>query len=174
MNRSEQDEAFTSFVAARSRSLLRTAYLLTGDHQMAEDLVQSALTKTYLAWGRIRDRDALEAYVRRTMITTQTSWWRRRWRGETPTELLPETPYDGALGASDERVRVWPHLRALPARQRTVLVLRYYEDLSEGEIAGLLGCSAGTVKSQAHRALTTLRRRLGDENDRELMSGSAS
>jgi RNA polymerase sigma-70 factor (ECF subfamily) len=170
----ERDEAFTAFVSARSRSLLRTAYLLTGDHGLAEDLLQTALTKTYLAWGRIRDRDAVEAYVRQTMITTQTSWWRRRWRGETPTETLPETTYDAATATSDERVRVFPHLRALPARQRAVIVLRYYEDLPEAEIARLLGCTPGTVKSQAHRALATLRERLAEESDRELTSGGAS
>jgi RNA polymerase sigma-70 factor (ECF subfamily) len=171
----ERDEAFTAFVAARSRSLLRTAYLLTGDHALAEDLLQTALTKTYLAWGRIHDLEAVEAYVRQTMITTLTSWWRRRWRGETPTATLPESTYDGAATAeSDERASVFPHLRALPARQRAVVVLRYYEDLPESEIARLLGCTPGTVKSQAHRALATLRERLGEESGRELASGGAS
>ena len=170
----ERDKAFTAFVAARSRSLLRTAYLLTGDHGLAEDLLQTALTKTYLAWGRIRDRDSLEGYVRQTMITTHTSWWRRRWHGETPTETLPESTYDASTETSDERVRVFPHLKALPARQRAVIVLRYYEDLSESEIARLLGCTPGTVKSQAHRALTTLRQRLAEESERELTAGGAS
>lgn len=169
-----RDEAFTAFVAARSRSLLRTAYLLTGDHGLAEDLLQTALTKTYLAWARIRDKDSLEAYVRQTMITTQTSWWRRRWQGETPTATLPESTYDAATATSDERARVFPHLKALPARQRAVIVLRYYEDLPEAEIARLLGCTPGTVKSQAHRGLATLRERLGEESDRELTSGGTS
>ena len=157
MSHHGSDEAFTAFVAARSRSLLRTAYLLTGDHGLAEDLLQTALTKTYLAWGRIRDRDSLEAYVRQTMITTHTSWWRRRWQGETPTATLPESTYDAATATSDERVRVFPHLKALPARQRAVIVLRYYEDLSESEIARVLGLPAGTVKSTASRALRKLR-----------------
>jgi RNA polymerase sigma-70 factor, ECF subfamily len=174
MSHHERDDAFTAFVAARSSSLLRTAYLLTGDHGLAEDLLQTALTKTYLAWARIRDRDAVEAYVRQTMITTQTSWWRRRWHGEMPTETLPESTYDAATATSDERVRVFPHLLALPARQRAVVVLRYYEDLPEAEIARLLGCTPGTVKSQAYRALATLRERLGEESDRELTSGGAS
>jgi RNA polymerase sigma-70 factor (ECF subfamily) len=174
VNQSERDEAFPAFVAARSRALLGTAYLLTGDHGLAEDLLQAALTKTYLAWGRIRDRDSLEAYVRQTMITTHVSSWRRRWRGETPTETLPESTYDSPTSASDERARIYPHLRALPARQRAVVVLRYYEDLPEAEIARLLGCSPGTVKSQAHRALATLRERLGNETDRELTQGGAA
>jgi RNA polymerase sigma-70 factor (ECF subfamily) len=173
----QRDEAFTAFVAARSRSLLRTAYLLTGDHGLAEDLLQTALTKTYLAWGRIRDPEAVEAYVRQTMITTLTSWWRRRWRGETPTETLPEPTSDATVDvteASDERASVFPHLRALPVRQRAVVVLRYYEDMPESEIAQVLGCSPGTVKSQAHRALATLRERMGDEAGRELASGGMS
>jgi RNA polymerase sigma-70 factor (sigma-E family) len=169
----EQDRAFCDFVAARSRALMRTAYLLTGDHHQAEDLLQTSLTKTYLAWGRIRDEGAVEAYVRQTMVTTHTSWWRRRWRGETPTAVLPDGAYDDGLAGSDERARLWAHLRGLPARQRAVVVLRFYEDLSEAEIARLLSCSPGTVKSQAHRALSTLRQRLGEENDRELTAGSA-
>jgi len=107
------------------------------------------------------------------MITTYVSSWRRRWRGETPTETLPESTYESTTSASDERSRIYPHLRALPARQRAVMVLRYYEDLPEAEIARLLGCSPGTVKSQAHRALATLRE-LDDETDRELAQGGAS
>jgi RNA polymerase sigma-70 factor (sigma-E family) len=171
MRSSDTDAEFTAFAAARGPALLRTAYLLTGDHQAAEDLVQTALAKTYVAWSRIRDREAVEAYVRRTMVTTQTSWWRRRWRGETPTAELPDAvPAPGAdaaggdmAGVHAERDRIWRHLGRLSERQRTVVVLRFYEDLGEAEIAALLGCSPGAVKSHTHRALTRLRQLLADE-----------
>jgi len=156
------DAEFRDFVAARSRSLLRTAYLLTGDHQLAEDLLQTALTKTYLTWDRIRDRGAVESYVRATLVTTQTSWWRRRWRAERPSAEFHEQSGADEFGAIDERDRVWRCIRLLPPRQRAVVVLRYYEDLPEAEIARVLGCSPGTVKSQASRALATLRARLSE------------
>lgn len=155
-----RDEEFRDFVAARSGALLRFAYLLTGDQHLAEDLLQTALTKTYLAWHRIRDHGALESYVRRTLATTATSWWRRRWTGEQPTEDVPDRELSDRTGDYDERDVLWQHLRALPARQRAVIVLRYYEDLSEAEIAEVLGCAPGTVKSQASRGLAALRERL--------------
>lgn len=159
---SRRDEEFRDFVAARSGALLRVAHLLTGDAHLAEDLLQAALTKTYLAWGRIRDQGALEAYVKRTLVTTATSWWRRRWHGERATGRLPDQALADRTGEVDDRDVVWRQLRDLPARQRAVLVLRYYEDLSEAEIAHVLGCAPGTVKSQAARGLATLRARLGD------------
>ena len=173
MPRDDADDEFCAYVAGRSGALLRTAYLLTGDHQLAEDLVQTALTKTYLAWGRIKDPSAVDAYVRRTMVTTQTSWWRRRWSGERPAAELPDTAYDVDFAAGDEHDRMWAHLQSLPARQRAVVVLRFYEDLTEAQTAAVLGCSTGTVKSQAHRAIATLRRRLEEERDRELTTGGA-
>jgi RNA polymerase sigma-70 factor (sigma-E family) len=152
------DLEFREFVAARSPALLRTAYLLSGgDWALAEDLLQATLTKTYMAWGRIRDRDALESYVRRTLATTATSWWRRRWHGERPTAVLPETALSDPGSEFDERDALWRLVLALPVRQRAVLVLRFYEDLSEAEIADALGLSPGTVKSHASRALATLR-----------------
>ena len=159
-----RDEDFRAFVAARSPALLRTAYLLAGgDAALAEDLLQTALTKTYLSWGRIRDREAREAYVRTTLATTATSWWRRRWHGERPTESLPETALpDGGLEV-DERDALWRLVLRLPARQRAVLVLRFYEDLSEAETARTLGLSPGTVKSHTSRALSALRRDLTGE-----------
>jgi len=169
------DAEFRDFVAVRSRALLRTAYLLTGDHHLAEDLLQTALTKTYLAWGRIRERGAVEAYVRATMVTTQTSWWRIRWRGERPTGDFPDVPADDlAQSAVDDRTVVWRHIRALPIHQRAVVVLRYYDDLSEAEIASILGCSPGTVKSQASRALTTLRARLAADQVADASIGEGS
>ena len=161
MDRRGRDEEFTAFVAARSRALLGTAYLLTGDRGRAEDLLQTALLKTYLAWPRMREPQAAEAYVRRTMVTTSISWSRRRWRGELPAADLPERLTPDGTSQIDRRAEVWPHLHALPPRQRAVVVLRFYEDLPEARIAELLGCSVGTVKSQTHRALATLRARMG-------------
>lgn len=155
------EEEFRDFVAARSGALLRTAYLLAGDWATAEDLLQTTLTKTYLAWKRLGGIEAVEPYARRVMINTSTSWWRRRWHGERPTEVLPERAGVDEIEHQLDRDLLWRHLRALPARQRAVLVLRYYEDMSEAQTAALLGISPGTVKSQTSRALTALRKRLG-------------
>jgi RNA polymerase sigma-70 factor, ECF subfamily len=163
VDRHKRDEQFTDFVNARSRALLGTAYLLVSDRQRAEDLVQTALLKTYLAWPKLREARAVEAYVRRTMVTTTISWSRRRWRGEIPSGALPQEAGCDGTGLVDGRAEVWPHLRALPPRQRAALVLRYYEDLTEQQVAEHLGCSVGTVKSQTHRALATLRARLAEE-----------
>jgi RNA polymerase sigma-70 factor (sigma-E family) len=147
---------FDDFVASRSRALLRTAYLLTGDHALAEDLLQTALAKSWFAWGRISGPP--EPYVRRVIATTYSTWWRRRWRSEYPTGSLPERPAPAGTGPVDERDALWRALGSLPRRQRAVVVLRYYEDLSEAETAAALGVSRGTVKSQASRALAALRR----------------
>ncbi len=159
---STDEERYRAFVAARSSALLRTAYLLMGDRGRAEDLLQTALTKAYLSWGRIRDHGAVEAYVRRIMATTATSWWRRRWHGETPTETLPDVAAQGDFGGSHaERDELWRLLQDLPVKQRAVLVLRFYEDMNEAEVADALGVSRGTVKSHTSRALAALRARLG-------------
>jgi RNA polymerase sigma-70 factor (sigma-E family) len=157
------EEEFREFVAVRSSALLRTAYLLAGDWATAEDLLQTALTKTYLAWKRLGGIEAVEPYTRRVLVNTATSWWRRRWHGERPTEVLPERPAPDRHEQALERDLLWRHVRALPARQRAVLVLRFYEDLSEAQTADLLEISPGTVKSQTSRALATLRVRLGAE-----------
>ncbi|WP_433333577.1 SigE family RNA polymerase sigma factor [Spirillospora sp. CA-294931] len=149
-------EAYAAFVGARSDRLLRTAYLLTRDRGLAEDLLQEAMAKAWFAWRRLGDEP--EPYVRKIMVTTFVSWRRRRWRGETPTGDLPDTETArDATSAADERDVLWRALGRLPARQRAVIVLRYYEDLSEAQTADLLGCSVGTVKSQASRALAKLR-----------------
>ena len=147
---------FDEFVVARSSALLRTAYLLTRDHALAEDLLQTALTKAWFAWSRI-DGDP-EPYVRRILVTTYASWWRRKWRAETPTRDVPDllSSYD-AYSEVDLRESVRRVLMELPARQRAVVVLRYFEDLSEAETAAALGCSVGAVKSHASRALSKLR-----------------
>ncbi|HYN74769.1 MAG TPA: SigE family RNA polymerase sigma factor, partial [Candidatus Limnocylindria bacterium] len=118
------------------------------------DLLQTALTKAWFAWPRI---DAPEAYVRKTMVTTYTSWWRRKWRSEVPTQVLVE-PLGEALDVRlEDRELLTSALDALAPRQRAVIVLRYYEDLTEVQTAHLLGCSVGTVKSQSSRALAKLR-----------------
>ena len=142
---------FPEFVAARSPSLLRTAYLLTGDHQRAEDLVQTTLTKVYLRWPRVSRMDQPGAYARRILVNQAAS--RRWWRASRElTMTMPERPVDGY----DDRVAtsrtVWNAVLSLPPRQRAVVVLRYYEDLSEAEIAEVLGMAPGTVKSTAHAA----------------------
>jgi RNA polymerase sigma-70 factor (sigma-E family) len=154
------EQEFREFVALRSAALLRSAYLLVGDWASAEDLLQTALTKTYLAWRRLGEIDAVEPYVRRVLINTATSWWRRRWHGERPTEVLPDRPARDWLDETLERDVLWRFVMQLPARQRAVLVLRFYEDLSEAETARLLSVSPGTIKSQTARALGTLRARL--------------
>ena len=165
MDRADE-EAFQSFIAARSVALLRTGYLLVGDLGRAEDLLQTALVKTYLAWPRIRDAGAVEGYVRRTMVTTATSWWRGRRYRERVVDRVPDAPGTDDIAHLVERDAMWEHLQALPAKQRAVLVLRYYEGLAEAEIADALGISRGTVKSHTSRALATLRRRLTDDDDR--------
>ncbi len=146
---------FDGFVAARSPGLLRTAYLLTHDHALAEDLLQTALTKAWFAWSRLDGNP--EAYVRRILVNTYASWWRRKWNGEHATEELPESGSADFTGASDTGHDLWGALGRLPRRQRAVVVLRYFEDLTEVETARILGCSVGTVKSQASKAMAHLR-----------------
>ncbi|GAA5030856.1 SigE family RNA polymerase sigma factor [Actinopolymorpha pittospori] len=158
-------EEFAAYVASRQRALVRTAYLLTGDLHEAEDLVQSALTRTYLAWHRIRDRNSVDAYVRRVLINEHHSWWRRAWRrAERSTDTLPERP-GAADSRFEERDEMWELVQTLPPRQRAVVVLRFYEDLSPTEIAAALGCSVGTVGSQTSRALAALRARYEQSPD---------
>lgn len=166
------EEGFVSFVAARHTALLRFAVLLSADAHAGEDLLQSVLAKAYVAWPRIRDPHAAEAYVRRALVRTATSWWRSAWvRRESPRAVLPERAEPAGERVVEASVLA-PHLAALPAGQRAVLVLRYYEDLSEAETAKLLGCSVGTVKSQAHRALGTLRERLREPDPGEARAGA--
>ncbi len=150
----QSTDGFSEFVAARGDALWRSAWLLTGEHQLAEDLVQTALAKSWRRWPQI-GADGFEAYVRRVMYTTYVSWWRRKWRGERPTARLPETGVTGP--DTDARRDLVAALATLPRGQRAVVVLRYFEDLSVQQTADALGISEGTVKSQAARALTTLR-----------------
>lgn len=158
-----QDEEFRGFVTTRGFALLRTAYLLTGDQQLAEDLVQTALEKAVTHWHSIRFAGAAEAYVRRTMYREQVSIWRRRRITELPTVTLPE-PRQPA-GDTDpvvDRLMLREALMRLGRRQRAVVVLRYFEDMTEEQVADALGISVGTVKSQAHKALAHLREACAD------------
>ncbi|WP_232676476.1 SigE family RNA polymerase sigma factor [Nocardioides sp. R-C-SC26] len=163
-SRPPSDAEFASLVEAVWPRLYRTAYLLIGDAGEAEDLVQTALAKTYASWGRVRSVDAAPGYAHTTLVNTARSWFRtKRWRNERPTEALPEP-----TSASDDidpslRPTLLAALAALPPRQRAVVVLRFYEDHSVAETAHLLGVTDGTVKSQTSAALTTLRGLLGDD-----------
>jgi RNA polymerase sigma-70 factor (sigma-E family) len=148
-------DGFDAFVAAAGGRLHRTAYLLTRDHGLAEDLVQTALARSWRAWRRVHGDP--EPYVRQVMVNAFISSRRRRWWGEQPTDAMPHGATADDFAAVDERLGLWAALGRLPVRQRAVVVLRYVEDLPEGEVAVLLGCSVGTVKSQASRALARLR-----------------
>jgi len=156
---------FTPFVTAHATPLLRSAYLLTGDRQGAEDLLQDTLERLYVAWPRVDDP---VAYARTTLTRTAINRWRTRRR--RPEVLLPEHDDrdDGISGdGSDARAThavLMTALAGLPRRQRAVIVLRYLEDLTEADTAATLGCSVGTVKSQAHRALKSLRAVLGADH----------
>jgi RNA polymerase sigma-70 factor (sigma-E family) len=138
------DSAFRAFVDANGATLLHAARLLTGDHHRGEDLVQTVLTRVYLKWGRI---DAPLAYARRALVTAHIDASRRRWWGERPTEVLPEPATDGELVPSEDRDELRRLLAQLNPRERAVVVLRYYCDLSEQETAASLGMPIGTVKS---------------------------
>jgi RNA polymerase sigma-70 factor (sigma-E family) len=153
-----QADGFAQFVGARQRALQRTAWLLTGDWAMAEDLVQAALARSWPRWGRIRRRDDPEVYVRRVMVNTWAGWRRRRWHGEKTSAVLPDSPAGGDVASEVAlRMAVQGALEALPRRQRAVLVLRVYDDLSEAQVAQTLNCPVGTVKSAMSRALAKLR-----------------
>jgi RNA polymerase sigma-70 factor (sigma-E family) len=154
--RRDVDE-FTDFVEARSGALFRLAFLLVGDHQLAQDLVQESLAKTFVALPRLRGVANAEAYTRRVMATTVVSWRRRRSFHERPTEHLPEPESDDLAASVVEHDEVWARLRALPPRQRVAVVLRHYVDLSEAQTAEAMGCSVGTVKSSVSTALRRLR-----------------
>lgn len=156
------DDEFAAFVSDRSTALLRTAYLLTGDRGHAEDLLQTALIKTYRHWGRLTNREDPSAFVRRVLVTTHAGW-RRRVR---IAEFLSTTPLlQGAVEAAPDtgdRDQLVTALAQLPPRMRAVLVLRYWEDLSEAGTAEVLGCSVNTVKTHTTRGLARLRAQLAD------------
>jgi RNA polymerase sigma-70 factor (sigma-E family) len=153
--RDEVGDAFSDFVDARSPALWRAAWLLTGDAALAEDLLQTALAKTWPHFERISSTGSFEAYVRRALFNTYASWWQRKWRGETPTETLPEA--SGRVTDPELTLDVRRALAQLSRQQRAVVVLRYFEDLTEAETAVELGCSVGSVKTHHSRALARLR-----------------
>ncbi|MGN0119450.1 MAG: SigE family RNA polymerase sigma factor [Streptomyces albidoflavus] len=160
-------DAFAAFVAARSPALHRTAYLLVGERGLAQDLLQEALTKTYVAWPRLRDPQRAEAYTRKAITTTAINWYRRRsWSSERPSEELP-APRGAHPGHDDDLAQqqwLWQALQQLPPRQRAALVCRFYDDLSEAETARVMGCARGTVKSQVSAGLARMRAVLADES----------
>ncbi|MCW2725327.1 MAG: polymerase, sigma-24 subunit, subfamily [Frankiales bacterium] len=154
-----QGEAFDAFVRSRHSALLRYGHVLTGNPHAAADLVQDALERTGLAWSRVQRQDDPEGYVRRVMTNRHISMWRRL-RRERLVADAPEAAYDEPAPRAEDAI--WAALAQLPRRQRAVLVLRYYEDLSEAQIARVLDCAPGTVKSQASKGLATLRAHLAD------------
>ncbi|WP_194912080.1 SigE family RNA polymerase sigma factor [Catenulispora rubra] len=151
------DAEFQAYMAARWPVLVRTAFLLTGDRFLAEDLAQTALTRVYASWRRVRRADDVDAYVRRVLVNANSGRFRKR----RVAEHLVAVPVDGRSHVPHEpiaqRSALMAALAELPARQRAVVVLRYWEDLSEREAASVMGCSVGTVKSQASKALARLR-----------------
>lgn len=155
---SGEAESFAQFIEAREQALQRTAWLLTNDWALAQDLVQTALARSWPYWGRIKRGDHPEIYVRRVMVNTWITWRRRRWRAEEPAGVLADRP-DAADMAADvaSRAAVRQVLAVLTDRQRTVVVLRLFDDLPEAQVAQILGCATGTVKATMSQALTRLR-----------------
>lgn len=170
----DAEAEFRDFVQSRWQPLLRTAYLLTGDHGRAEELLQTALVRTHRHWRRIERADAPEVYVRKVLVNLHNTWWRRGRRCEQPTDAVPERadPKADPYTAYELRDELWRAVLALPPRMRSVLVLRYFEDLPEAEVARILDCSLGTVKSQTSRGLDRLRGALDGPVPTETRSGS--
>lgn len=162
--------SFAEYVSARSGALQRAAYLMVGDVGLAQDLVQEALIKTYVAWPRLRDPASAEEYTRKAIATTAVSWFRRRAWSERPASrgVAQRPPIERAGDASthmdgiNERLWLWECLLRLPVRQRVAIVLRYYEDLTEVATAEAMGCAVGTVKSQVAAGLAKLRGWVGE------------
>jgi len=161
--RDTRDDDFAAYLAARQPSLLRTAYLLTGNRHDAEDLVQTAFAKLYLSWDKVRDQGSMDGYVRRILVNEHNSLWRRAWKRREHTaedavlhglDKPHHDAHDDGVGAA-----LWEVVQTLPRKARAVVVLRYYEEMSEAETAAVLGISTGTVKSQTSRALAALRTR---------------
>jgi RNA polymerase sigma-70 factor (sigma-E family) len=159
LDRRVVDPEFAGYVEARQYQLLRAAYLVCGDEHLAQDLLQQALTKLALRWDRLKDQNP-DAYMQRILYRDAVSWWRRVRRERLGAEV-PELPDEPADDETVERIDLHRALRELTVKQRAVLVLRYFEDLTEVETADLLGVSVGTVKSQTHAALNRLRTVVG-------------
>lgn len=161
MKQDEQlpDDGFDQFMSEHWPKLVRSAYLLTGDRHDAEDLAQAALTRIFSSWNRVRRAEDVDAYVRRIMINCNSTRFRRRRVSEHPVPAVPEhlRTTDDHTAEWDQRSTFMTALAQLPPRQRAVIVLRYYEDMTEAQTSQVLGCSVGTVKSQTSKALTRLR-----------------
>jgi RNA polymerase sigma-70 factor (sigma-E family) len=154
----EEPDGFREFVDAHSRGLLRAGWLLTGNWASAEDLVQTALAAAWPRWATIRRVESAEAYVQKIMVTTFLRWQRRRWVGEIPTNPLPDRHESAdAWAVVDCRQPLLAAVSELPPRQRAVIVLRYFVDMSESQVAEILGCSVGSVRSNTGKALARLR-----------------
>lgn len=150
--------SFEEYVTARWAALYRTAHLITGDPVVAEDLLQATLLKVMAQWSRVRRADAPDAYVRKMLLNELLGERRKTGRRAQKAHLIPvPSPVTDPAADTTNRLDLWDRVQQLPARQRAVLVLRYYEDLSEADIAAVLGVSTGTVKSQASLALRNLR-----------------
>lgn len=150
--------AFGEYVRTRSCALLRAAQAMTGNQSDAEDLVQATLVKAYQSWDKISDPAALDTYVRRVMVNTHISGWRRRRLDEYPTDEVPDSPEADATGDADLRDVVQRAIDRLPRQMRATVMLRFYDDMTEPEVAAALGVSVGTVKSTVARAVAKLRR----------------
>ena len=160
----QAEQEFRGWALAGREGLRRTAFLLSGDWFLADDLVQDALIRVYGVWPRVARSGDVGAYARRVLVNLYLDYRRRPWRREQPTDQLPDRTAH-ASGVLDDRDRLLAALRQVPPRQRAVLVLRFWEDLSIEQAADTLGTSAGTVKSQTSRGLTTLRAALAEELD---------
>ena len=151
---------FEEYVRTRQDALLRSARRLVGDPLAAQDLLQTALLRTYHRWERIADKQLADAYLRRVMINTRTEWWRTRKLQEVLTAQLPDATVEDATVQHADRTLLIDALKVLAPKQRSVVVLRYWEQMTTQETAAALGMSAGTVKSTLHRALARLRQEL--------------
>jgi RNA polymerase sigma-70 factor (sigma-E family) len=169
---SGEADGFAQFIEARESALQRTAWLLTNDWALAQDLVQTALARSWPYWGRIRRGDDPEVYVRRVMVNTWATWRRRRWKAEEPSGMLADRADSGDMAAEvATRVAIRQLLAALTERQRTVVILRLFDDLPEAQVAQILGCAVGTVKATLSQALTRLR---SDEHLADLLEQRAT
>ncbi len=160
--RQDEDDAFADFVRAYSSTLFRTAYLMSGDYQRAEDLLQTTMVRIYQRWARVQEMGQPVAYARKVLVSQAGSWWRRRSSHEEPRVVRDGPSRGGQPEDYAEHERVWRAVLSLPPRQRAVVVLRYYEDLSEAQIADILDMAPGTVKSHGHSAARRLAVLLGE------------
>ena len=159
-----EPDGFRDYVVARQGALVRAAYLMSGDRHLAEDLVQTSLTKAWTRWDRVSRAGNVDAYVHRILVNTFVAATRRRWWGELPAgDRMPETAHVDAQPDWTQRDTLLAAVRRLPPRQRAVIALRFYLDQTEAATAEAMGCSVGTVKSQTARALIRLREHLGTE-----------